>query len=403
MIPFFPSNQLFDEQANRVLDLGVYGGSTTGEVEAVVAAVGDGGPDAWYAAWTGLADRLVAEGQSSGGRGRNVSAREAWLRASVYYRAAYAPLFGTPVDPRLVDAFHRENAAFLSAAARFDHPFAAVEIPFERTTLPGYYYRADDSGQPRPTLVCTNGYDSTVNEMHFGHAVASLRRGYDVLLFDGPGQGRALIDQGLTMRPDWETVVSAVLDWLWTQPGVDRDRVALLGWSFGGYLALRGAVGQDRLAAVIADPGLPGLWPGFADMFRALPPGALDHLPEIDPAILDPIMAHIEADPRLRWSVVQRGFWVHGISSLGEYLEVAKEFDVLARAGEIRCHALVTQAEADGLAAHAHDLYDALVNARSRTLMAFATAEGAGEHTEMGNRPLYHARTFDWLDEVLGL
>ena len=36
-----------------------------------------------------------------------------------------------------------------------------------------------------------------------------------------------------------------------------------------------------------------------------------------------------------------------------------------------------------------------------KTLLRFTAAEGAGDHCEMGNRPLYDQRAFDWLDETL--
>jgi hypothetical protein len=50
---------------------------------------------------------------------------------------------------------------------------------------------------PRPTMVHVNGYDSNIQEMYFAHGPAALRRGYDCLLFDGPGQGRNLIRDGI--------------------------------------------------------------------------------------------------------------------------------------------------------------------------------------------------------------
>src|SRR5262249_56863848 len=111
---------------------------------------------------------------------------------------------------------------------RDDPAVEAVEIPFEETSLPGYFHRADESGEPRPTLIATNGYDATVHEAHFAHAIPAVRRGYNCLTFDGPGQGRALIKQGLVMRPDWETVVRPVVDYVLARPEVDPRRVALI-------------------------------------------------------------------------------------------------------------------------------------------------------------------------------
>ena len=79
-----------------------------------------------------------------------------------------------------------------------------------------------------------NGYDSNINEMFVAHSGAALRRGYNVLLFDGPGQGRNLIRDGLPMRPDWENVVRPVLDYALERSEVDADRIVLAGWSWGG-------------------------------------------------------------------------------------------------------------------------------------------------------------------------
>ena len=70
----------------------------------------------------------------------------------------------------------------------------------------------------RPLLILTNGYDGVLTDMYFASAVAATRRGYHCLVFDGPGQGGMLYEQGVTMRPDWETVVAAVVDFALTQP-----------------------------------------------------------------------------------------------------------------------------------------------------------------------------------------
>src|SRR5690606_34076664 len=98
---------------------------------------------------------------------------------------------------------------------------------------------------------------------HFAHAVAAQLRGWNVLTFDGPGQGRVLIKQGLPLRADWQSVVSRVIDEVIDRPDVDASRIALAGWSFGGFLAARAAAAEPRIAALIVDPGM---WDLLASM-----------------------------------------------------------------------------------------------------------------------------------------
>jgi len=201
------------------------------------------------------------------------------------------------------------------------------------------------------------------------------------------------------MRPDWENVVRPVVDYALTRPEVDPARLALAGWSLGGYLALRGAGGEPRLAACIADPAFTGLWDTMKRMFAGLPPDALANPRAADPALFAPYMAAIEASPPLRWKVVQRGFWVHGIGSLADYLAIAREFDNRALLQSIGCPVFLAWEEDDELAATAGEVFDALTC--PKTLVRFLKTEGAGDHCALMARSLFHQRMFDWLDGVL--
>lgn len=85
------------------------------------------------------------------------------------------------------------------------------------------------------------------------------------------GQGSALYDQGLVFRPDYEVVFAAILDLATERREVDRERIALSGRSFGGYLAPRAACFENRVRALIADPGLYDL----GSQVRAMVPSEL--------------------------------------------------------------------------------------------------------------------------------
>jgi alpha-beta hydrolase superfamily lysophospholipase len=219
-----------------------------------------------------------------------------------------------------------------------------------------------------------------------------------VLLFDGPGQGRALIKQGLYMRPDWENVVTPVIDFALTLPEVDAKRIVLLGWSFGGYLAPRAAAGEHRIAALIADPGQ---W-DLGAAFKAALPFPEDQqakFPNVDPSAVQPVLDQMMQIPRLRWAFEQRGLMVHGVDTVYDYFNVTPAYTVADRAKDISCPTLITKAEHDQVAAYAQTLYDALTC--PKTLMEFTAAEGAGGHCEAQARTLYHQRAYDWLDETL--
>jgi alpha/beta hydrolase family protein len=231
-------DELLDAQLLRTVGAAPYGGADVGESLAAARRVKGTDLDSWYAEWTQLAAATAAMGASELAAGREETARAAFFRAANYHRNAAVMLMGPPLGDRLRSSNATQTEVFRQGAALLASPPEIVEIPFEGTTLPGYHFRAAGA-DPRPTVILLGGYDGTVEELYFFNGAAALARGYDVLAFDGPGQGGALIQQGLVMRADYGPVVTAVLDFLLERAGADPRRVALIGLSLGGFVAPR--------------------------------------------------------------------------------------------------------------------------------------------------------------------
>ena len=387
------NDAVFDAFGQRAILRTYYEGADFGECLTTMQRIGQGTFDDWHKEWIATADRLVGIGDSCLEKKHQVSAREAYLRATTYYHTSYFPLFGKPLDPRLLAAFERETEAFHKAASLVSPPIEILEIPFEKSTLPAYFIKVDNSGKPRPTVVHTNGYDSNIQEMYFYHALAATRRGYNCLLFDGPGQGRNLIRDAIPMRHDWENVVSPIIDYALSKPEIDPKKIVLVGWSFGGFLAPRAAAFEHRIAALIADPGQ---WDMRDSILNAFPFSPEE---KHDPLKFKSIEDKLRSDAMLRWKFIQRGFWVHGVDSLDDYLREMLKYEVSSVADQISCPTLITHSEGDPTAKGAPKLYEAL--RVQKKLMSFSLAEENGGHCETMARSLYHQRVFDWLDEIL--
>ena len=173
-----------------------------------------------------------------------------------------------PVDPRLVATNTRQTEVFRQGATLLPYPPEILDISYGTTTLPGYFFPVVADGRPRPTVILLGGYDGTAEELYFFNGAAALARGYNVLAFDGPGQGAALLQQGLVLRPDFENVLTPVLDYLGSRGDVDPGRVGLIGLSLGAHLAPRAVSAEHRIAACVADCGSFDL---FASALNASP------------------------------------------------------------------------------------------------------------------------------------
>jgi alpha-beta hydrolase superfamily lysophospholipase len=391
-------DDLLDAQTLRAVGAAPYGGADIGECLATAMAVRGTDLASWHEAWSLTAATVLALAESEAEAGRTQSARLAFFRASSYFRTAGVMLLAAPLDPALVDSYARQTSAFRSGAALLAEPPEILQIPYEGTTLPGYFFRAGPDPAPRSTVILTGGYDGTAEELYFFNGAAALARGYNVLAFDGPGQGAALVQQGLVMRPDWEAVITPVLDYALMRPDVDPARVALIGLSLGGYLAPRAASAEHRLAACIADCGSYDLFDAALQRIPGPLAAGLTNGRAIQTAVLRRILGELASKPTAGWAL-RRGQLVHGAASPIEYLLALRAYSLKDHASMITCPVLVCDAEGDDISASAPQLAQALTC--EKQYLHFTAAEGAGDHCEAGARTLYHARSFGWLDSIL--
>ena len=240
----------------RALSHTVENGADIGECLKTGYRIKEGDDESWYREWLKTAEFTEKIAEKSLNEGHKVSAREAYLRACNYYRCAEFFIHQDPNDPRILELSSKSRKCFQKAGELFQPKFEILEIPYENTTLPAYFIKADNSSQPRPTIIIHTGFDGTGEELYFDGGAAAIRRGYNCLLFEGPGQGRVIRESKIKFRPDWEAVVTPIVDYLITRDDIDPDRIALYGLSFGGYLAPRAVAFEHRIHACIANGGI---------------------------------------------------------------------------------------------------------------------------------------------------
>ena len=373
----FFRNDSYDGQLVRTMATSGAHMADLGEVMATARAVGRPNAENWYRAWSASATRAQRQAVAADDR---VSARQAYLRASEYHRQAYFFLRTDIAGARLQNSYAAHVAAFAAAAALMDHPAELVRIPYGTTTLKGYLFRPDDTGTPRPTIVQPCGYDSTA-EAGYTDVPAALERGYNVLLFEGPGQGEALYVQHLPFRVDFEQVLTPVIDWLLTRSGVDPDRLVLLGRSFAGYLAPRAAAFEHRMAALICDPAQP-------DMGERLPDGLVGRVAA--PVVL--LQMKLSKDRAEFFGARMAG---HGLTDIEQYFAELRRFSVYDVAHRISCPTLIVEAEND-FAGGSGERFRAALKCPT-TLVRLTREQGADGHCAGLGQEQWGGVVFGWL------
>jgi hypothetical protein len=372
----------FDGQLQRTVGKCDAGMANVGECLYIASQITPGDRDSWYAAWSAFADSLAAQATIADQAGHTVSAASLRVRAAEYYRQAFFWHRDDLDGKELTTAFRRSVDAFRTALPHLPRPGRVVE-----GDTPGYLFAPPGAG-PFPTILHIGGYDNTAEEL-YASAYPAVDRGWAFVGLDGPGQGSVLYNRRVPQRPDWEHVVPGMFDLVAGLPEVDARRIVLVGRSFGGLLAPRGAAGTPRLAALIADPGQYDMAAGLATRLGAL-------WQRVDDPAAKPQFDALLERPGMRTLLGPR-MVTNGVSDPQAYFRDMRRYTSAELAPSIRCASFITDNETDPVSTgQGQQLYDAMTC--PKVFRRFTRAEGAEGHCE-GMAPIvFWTAAFDWLD-----
>lgn len=374
------------------------GGSEPGEVLATVARVEEGDHSGWFSAWSDLGNHLAAVGDAATARGHRPGAARAFLRSANYLATALESVDHLPDTDPLLPTFRRHRLVWEAFVATGRWSVDEVEIPYEGTPMPGWHFHPEDSRPPAPTLVVVNGSDGTLSGLWCEIADAALERGYGVLLFDGPGQQSMLFEHGIPFRPDWEAVLTPVMEHLLARDDVDPERIALYGISQGGYWATRALAFEHRFAAAVLDGGVVDV---AASWREEIPAPLLRLYDRGEHAKFERAMELGMRTPRGRRT---RAVWdfrarPYGTGGFAETLDAVSRYQVRDVAGRVRTPVLIADPDREQFFPGQPEELSGMVE--GSTFVPFTEAEGASFHCQPMARELTAQRTLDWLDERL--
>ncbi|MDR2565581.1 MAG: lysophospholipase [Bifidobacteriaceae bacterium] len=386
-----------DFEATRILWTAPAGGADFGEVRAALAQIREGDYESWHRAWADTAARVSAPRTAAGARGR-ISQGQALLRANRYWAAA--EFFLPPADPRKLSAYQAAAAAFAEAVELLEIDFEEGTVDFEGAPLRTWRFPSRGPATAgRGTLLVCGGFDALLEELYYVIGHQATLRGWDVVMFEGPGQSDVLRYHGAPFTPDWHLVARAALEHWGRRLG--GGPVIGVGLSLGGHLMLRaGGLAPGLLDGLVAWNYFPGLTDTFKDMMPAFLHPAIDR-----GALPRPLHAGAQAYIRSRryfnWQI-EHSKWVFAARDVNQLLSVAARFDEGAWVERIQAPTLILVSEREHFynPARAERLASRL-NCPHR-LVTFTEAEGGQYHCANGAHWLPLDTILAWADGIVG-
>ncbi len=206
----------------------------------------------WCRLWSEEAHRHEQSAHVAKDLGRDVTAAEAWLRASIYYHYAKHLFAAVPEE------FHQAQSNMLRcyalAASHTPHPMQKLKIPYRGDFIHAYLRLPSDDPKAlaAPLAIILPGLDACKEELH-SWSDSFLRRGLATITLDGPGQGESA--EKFPISLDWGEAMAAVLDHLATHPQVDVSRAGVVGQSLGAFYSPLSAALEPRLKACVTNCG----------------------------------------------------------------------------------------------------------------------------------------------------
>ncbi|MEE8443201.1 MAG: alpha/beta hydrolase [Dehalococcoidia bacterium] len=244
------------------------------------------------------------------------TALDSYWRAVVSYVNAQHCVYYDD-HPEKIRLYGRLRECYDRVIALSDHPMELVEVPWEGKEIQCVLHLTP-SREKAPTILFIPGMDMTKERFPDSRVNHAVRRGMNMMVMDGPGQGMSNMRKIRVTHDNYERAASAVIDYLLTRPEVDPDRIAVCGASMGSFWGVRTCAHDHRVKAL------------------ATAASCLDG----KTAIFE------QASPRFKRVFM----YMAGIHDEDQFdKEVAEHMTTVGYGGKVRCPTLIVQGEYDPL------------------------------------------------------
>ena len=288
----------------------------------------------------------------------------------------------------------RHYANWKKAKTCFDTAGSLFEMPFENGFLPCYFLQPSKVTYRRPTLIVVTGGEGTAMEMYFWCAPEGLSREYNILLCELPGNITTRYESpAQTLRADMEIPMRSIIDNLETRATVDSGKIALIGYSAGGYFAARAAAFEKRIAALIPDSPLRDMYGMFTAVFHKM------LLSPRSSSFVQFIIQHFT--DRSTKASIDLLLWESGIDDFGKLFEMTKQANLIGIEQRIICPTLALSSEGEGAAfINQAKLFIKNISSTIKEQKIFSQKEGASAHCQINNLTVACNTVYDWLDTI---
>lgn len=361
--------------ANRIL---AYGDIACNRQEILEQVTGVRDFKSWHDVWMKL--------------GNHAEIEKRHLHAANYYRMA--EFFLKKTDPQKHDLYQKCVDAFYCGFDEELHlPYKRFSIPFEN----GYLNAIKLSPkQVKAELLVCGGYDSFIEEFLL-QTIPFLEQGYEVILFEGPGQGLCL-QQGMYFCHDFEKAASAVINYF------HLDACYMLGISWGGYFALRSSAFDKRILGAIAydvlDDGAEVMTNIFPSPLRQMFRYAIRHDKK---SMINSLSGFLMRRNLLADWGLSQGMQITGSETPYEMYQRIRLHNLSGIVDRLTAHYLLLAGEADHYIPQNqyYRLKASIHHAASLQCHMFTAAEGGEQHCQVGNHGIAIHMMIGWLNQLV--
>jgi len=393
----FIKDPVMNDQFRWILSQMLYGGADLGECLDVATRIIPGDESSWFNEWSALAKRLGELANLLRQEGNDASAAHSLLRSATYYRAALIH-FSNPWDKTALEITERATQQFEAANKILKVSVTRVEIPYEGTTLPAYFYESPSAKGPRsPLLIVHQGRDGWPEDTQWVYKTA-MARGIHALMVHAPGQGLALRVRKLPFRPDWEKVITPIIDYATTLKSVDPKRIAIMGLSFGGALVPRALAFEHRLKLAIVNPGVLNWGEAMFEHFNSIP--GVSYLYRNNQDLFNNFVGLMgKVWPTAEWYFKDAAA-KHGVQTPSQLFTELGKFNNEPIVHLIQTPLLIMEGTEEAASpGQSKKLFDALRSPKE--IMIFDSTTTAQLHCQTGGLAYASDRLFDWIEDRL--